>query len=45
MRDSDREPSDLATAAAEHSLVAHYIAIGDANAARDADHLRSAPHC
>jgi GntR family transcriptional repressor for pyruvate dehydrogenase complex len=39
MRDSDREPSDLATAAAEHSLVAHYIAIGDANAAKDAMRL------
>ena len=42
MRDSDRRPGDLATAAAEHALVAHYIALGDAEAARDAmrQHIR-----
>jgi DNA-binding FadR family transcriptional regulator len=34
--DAEREPGDLAAAAAEHSLVVHYIAIGDADAARDA---------
>ncbi|MCU1581413.1 MAG: nanR [Microbacteriaceae bacterium] len=37
--DSEREPSDLAAAAAEHSLVVHYIAVGDADAARDAMRL------
>ena len=36
---SEREPSDLAAAAAEHSLVVHYIAVGDADAARDAMRL------
>ena len=42
MRESDREPGDLAEAAAEHALVAHYIALGDAEAARDAmrQHIR-----
>jgi DNA-binding FadR family transcriptional regulator len=34
--DAEREAGDLAAAAAEHSLVVHYIAIGDADAARDA---------
>jgi DNA-binding FadR family transcriptional regulator len=37
--DSEREPRDLAAAAAEHSLVVHYIAVGDADAARDAMRL------
>ncbi len=42
MSESDRGPADLAEAAAEHALVAHYIALGDAEAARDAmrQHIR-----
>ncbi len=36
IHDAGREPSDLATAASEHSGIAHYIAVGDADAARDA---------
>ena len=39
IHDAGREPGDLATAAAEHSVIAHHIAIGDAGAARDAMHL------
>ena len=39
INDAGREPSDLATAAAEHSVIAHHIAIGDADAARDAMRL------
>lgn len=34
--DAGREPGDLAAAAAEHSVIAHHIGIGDAEAARNA---------